>query len=216
MAFFDVVLQTGACLTPIGGSSDFVSRHVGVIRKHNDDDDKVTKIGKIRAYRIHVVQAAKQGVSLFEVCDDHSDELHRIHAALFEPGEYDFNEEVFQKFQPMDADCLVLDYVVIHPKWRGLKLGLLAVRKVIDLVGDGCGIVVGEMLPLSPHAPQILKVPATWVPVPETDEDFAAAKNKLRWHFRKMGFSRIGRTAYFGLSMARVAPTADDILKPKA
>jgi hypothetical protein len=40
----------------------------------------------------------------------------------------------------LDPDCLVFDYIVLHPRWRGLKLGLLAALNLIDLLGSGCGL----------------------------------------------------------------------------
>ena len=43
-------------------------------------------------------------------------------------------------FNAVEWDLLVLDYVVLVPKWRGLKIGLLAVRKMVDLLGGGCGL----------------------------------------------------------------------------
>jgi hypothetical protein len=42
----------------------------------------------------------------------------------------------------MDSDLLILDYIVLHPRWRGLKRGLLATRKLVDLLGGGCSLAV--------------------------------------------------------------------------
>jgi hypothetical protein len=63
-----------------------------------------------------------------------------------------------------DADLLVLDYVVSNPRWRGLKLGLLAVRKMVDLSGGGCGLVVSHIAPLRRDAHRMLRVPKVWLP----------------------------------------------------
>ena len=41
-----------------------------------------------------------------------------------------------------------------------LKLGLLAVRRLIDLVGGGCGLVVADIRPLNPSSHGDLGVPA--------------------------------------------------------
>jgi hypothetical protein len=53
----------------------------------------------------------------------------------------------------------VLGYVLLHPKWRGLRLGLLAARKMVDLVGGGCGLVVSHIAPLRDDAYDMLRVP---------------------------------------------------------
>ena len=41
-----------------------------------------------------------------------------------------------------------------------------------------------------------------------------AAVVKLRHYYRQMGFERIGRSSYYGLSMARKSPTLADLLRP--
>jgi hypothetical protein len=37
---------------------------------------------------------------------------------------------------------------------------------------------------------------------------------KLRRYYRQMGFERIGRSRYYGLSMARKTPTLAELLRP--
>jgi hypothetical protein len=118
------------------------------------------------------------------------------------------------QFEAMACDCLVLDYVALHPKWRGLKLGLLAARRLIDLLGGGCGLVVSHIAPPNRHAPRLLRIPTCWVPRHETAEAEKHAARKLRRYYRRMGFERIRRTPYYGLSMTRVTPTLADLLKP--
>jgi hypothetical protein len=118
------------------------------------------------------------------------------------------------RVEAMACHCLVLDYVVLHPKWRGLKLGLLAARRLIDLLGGGCGLVVSHIAPLNRNAPRLLRIPASWVPRHETREAEKLAARRLRRYFKRMGFERIGRTPYYGLSMTRLTPTLADLLKP--
>jgi len=110
------------------------------------------------------------------------------------------------RFDTMDSDCLILDYLILHPKWRGLKLGLLAVRKVVDMLGGGCGLTVADFWPLRQDAHEQLRVPASWIPALETRKERKVALFKLRRHFWQMGFTQIGRTPRFGLSMAQRVP----------
>jgi hypothetical protein len=65
-----------------------------------------------------------------------------VYAALFDPQADAIKDEVREQFDGFDADVLVLDYVLLSPKWRGPRLGLLAARKVIDLLRGGCGLAV--------------------------------------------------------------------------
>jgi hypothetical protein len=213
MTFFDLVLQTTASLHPDGEPEEYISEYKGFVRA-DGEDGAVRRVGKAHAYRIHAELVAEAGESLFEVCDAHSHEMHVLHTLLYEPDDYGFNEKLVAQFDAMACDCLVLDYVVLHPKWRGLKLGLLATRKLVDLLGAGCGLVVSDIRPLNQDAPSLLRIPASWVPRNATPEAEKLAARKLRRYFRRMGFERIGRTPYYGLSMSRVTPTLADLLKP--
>ena len=215
MTFFDLLLQTEASLHPDGDPDDFISEYTGFVRAEGDDGD-VRRVGEVHAYRIHASLAADARASLFEVCDAHSHEMHVLQTLLYEPNDYGFKQVLVERFGAVDFDCLVLDYVVLHPRWRGLKLGLLAARKLIDLLGGGCGLVVSDIAPLSHEAPGLLKIPAPWVPRNETREAKKQAARKLRRYFRRMGFERIGKTSYYGLSMTRVTPTLADLLKPQS
>jgi hypothetical protein len=209
MTFFDILLRTGASLHPDGEPDDFVSTWKGVIRAEGEDGVK-RKVGRIRACRIQAEAAAGAGEPLFDVCDAHSDELHVIHSLLYEPGEYHYRERIVRRFDEAGLDTLVLDYVVLNPKWRGLRLGLLAARKAIDLLGGGCGLVVSHIAPLRPEAAELLNIPQEWLPAEELEEGV----RKLRRYFRRMGFERIGRTPYYALSMARKVPTLAELLRP--
>src|SRR5262249_26033586 len=136
MASFDIHLQTCGTLHPDGGPSDFISAYTGVIRCYRDRDDKGFKVGKVKAYRIHADLARQSGESVFDVCDAHSQELHAVYAAVFDPDGGDLKHSLREQFDGFDSDVLVLDYVLLQPRWRGLRLGLLAARKLIDLLGS--------------------------------------------------------------------------------
>src|SRR5690242_10403968 len=93
MASFDVILQTSGNLHPDGEPDDFISEHAGFVRCYRDEDGRVTRVGKVHAYRIHAESAAQHGETLFDVCDAHSHELHVLHTLLYEPDQYNFKEE---------------------------------------------------------------------------------------------------------------------------
>jgi hypothetical protein len=109
---------------------------------------------------------------------------------------------------------LVLDYVLLSPRWRGLKIGLLAARKLIDLLGGGCGLAVSWIYPLNPDADEFRKVPKGWIPCHADEAGKREARRKLRRYYRQMGFKRVGRTRLDGLSLARVTPTLADLIRP--
>jgi hypothetical protein len=212
LASFNISVRTGGSLHPDVEPSDFVSSYVGVITCTDDDTGEVTRVGRVTAVRVHAGLAQDAGIPLFDVCDDYSHELATLHALLYEPNSYSFREPLMLRFEAMESDLLVLDYVVLNPRWRKLKLGLLAVRKFVDLVGGGCGLAVSFIASLRHDAAPLLRVPKSWLPRHETKDDRKVAAVRLRGYFRQMGFERLGRTGYYALPLNLVTPNATELL----
>lgn len=212
MASFDIVLKTRGSLHPDGEPSEFVSGYSGVVTCTDDETGEVTKVGKLAALRVHAALAQGAGESLFDVCDAHSGELHHLHTLLYEPNGYALKEELVRRFDAVESDILILDYVVLAPEWRRLKLGLLAARRLVDLVGGGCGLAVSLVAPLRHGAAKLLRVPPSWLPRHESKEERREATIKLRRYFRRMGFRRLGRTPYYALPLNQVTPSAAELL----
>ena len=214
MATFDIRLRTGTTLHPDCDPSDYVSVYTGVILYSRERDGRVFKAGRVKAYRIHAGLAERGGESTFDVCDAYSQELHEVYAALFDAKTDDLKDDVRDGFDAIEPDVLVLDYVLLHPRWRGLRLGLLAARKLIDLLGGGCGLTVAHIAPLYAGADEFTNVPAGWVPRHANKEERHEAVKKLRGYFRRMGFRRIAGTRFHGLSMSQIVPTLAELLRP--
>jgi hypothetical protein len=212
MASFDIVVKTRVSLHPDGEPTQFVSAYDAIITCTDDQTGDVTKVGRVHAIRVNAALAENAGEPLFDVCDAHSGELHHLHALLYEPDGYGFREAIAQSFDAVETDLLVLDFVVLSPRWRRLKLGLLAVRKLVDLVGGGCGLAVSLIAPLRHSAAKVLRVSPSWLPKHTSKEQRRAATVKLRRYFRRMGFRRLGRTPYYALSMSQVTPGATELL----
>jgi hypothetical protein len=215
MASFDLALRTRASLHPHGEPDEFVTEHTGHITCTRDTDGRVSKVGLVKAYRVHVALAHEAGESLFDVFDAHSQPMADLYAALFDVAQEGLSEAVRDQFDAFDSDLLILDYVLLAPRWRGLRIGLLAARKLVDLLGGGCGLVVSWVCPLNPDADEFQKVPKGWVPRAEGEGEERAARKRLRRHFARMGFERIAGTRYDGLSLTRITPTLADLLRPK-
>jgi hypothetical protein len=210
---FDLAIHTGTGLHPYGEPADFISDYTGFLRYRRPEDHNIFQVGKLHAYRIHADLAFDNGKSLMDVYDAYPKELHNVYAAVYDPTQDQFNDAVVEQFCPLDCDCLVLDFVVLHPKWRGLRLGLLAVRKFVDIVGGGCGVTVARIWPLNPATHVARGVPASWLPRHESREGTREAVRKLRRYFELMGFERIGKTPYCGLPMTKRTPTVTDLLR---
>lgn len=200
-------------LHPDGEPSRFVSLHRGVIRYEREKDGKAFKIGRVLAYRLQAGLAADAAENLFEVCDAHSAELLDAFAVLYEPSGYSFREQFVRRYTALETDLLLIDYVVIHPHWRGLRLGLLALRRTADLLGGGCSLVASRILPLSPDGADEVRVPASWIPRHETTKARRRAAVRLRRYARRMGFVRVDGTSYYVLPLNHVTPSAEDLLR---
>jgi len=212
VASFDVVLTTRASIHPDGEPSQFVSEYDGNVLCVDDRTGKPTTVGRVRAHKVHAGLASDDGESLFEVCDCHSGELHYLQTLLYKPHSYEFKGPLKRRYHAFEPDLLVLDWVVLHPKWRGLRLGLLVVRKVVDLLGNGCGLAVSEIAPLRHDAHRYLDVPRAWVPERSTAAERRRAGASLRRYFRGMGFRRLGRTPVYVFPMALKTPDAGELL----
>ena len=204
MSSFDLVLKTSASLHPNGEPDRFISAHEGVIRRTRDCDGKVSTVGLVRAYRIHSNLAEEAGEPLFDVCDCHSQEMHDLCAALFDAETDDIRAGL---------DILVLDYVLLSPRWRGLKLGMMAARRMIDLLGGGCGLAVSHVAPLNANAAEFSRVPVGWIPLHAGKDEEREARQKLRRCFRRMGFRRVGGTRFHAMSLSLKTPTLEDIVR---
>ncbi len=213
MAFFDLVLQTESSLHP-GSASAYVSSYTGAIRCARPSDGKICRVGKVLAHRIHTDLAWRDDASIVEACSAHSRDLQRVYRALFDAEEDDLRLGIRSLFDVASSDVLVLDHVVIHPRWRGVKLGLLAVRRLIDLLGGGCGLVVARFAPLSPEAAALHGVPLDWVPQAAGRHERREALAKLRRYFRRLGFERIHGTRLHGVSTAWYIPSLAELLRP--
>lgn len=178
------------------------------------DNGVLHRVGRAHAWHVYMGLATNQGESLLDIFDAHSQPMCHLYAALFDPETDYFTDAIIRQLEAMNSDLLVLDYVVLNPRWRGLKLGLLAARKMVDLLGGGCGLVVSHIAPLRPDAYRMLRVPKAWLPKNKTAEGRKQAVVNLRRYFRQMGFARIGRTCYYGMSMTRTMPTLADLLRP--
>lgn len=212
MVSFDVVLKTRASIHPDGEPSEFVSEYDGEVVCYDEVTGEPTTVGRLRAHKVHAGLASDVGESLFEVCDCHSGELHALQTLIYKPHSYEFRGGLQRRFHAFEPDLLVLDWVVLDPRWRGLRLGLLVVRKLVDLLGGGCGLTVSEIAPLRPDAHEYLRVPREWLPERSTDAERRRAGASLRGYFRGMGFRRLGRTPVYVLPMALKTPDARELL----
>lgn len=191
MSDFDIHCQTTVPLSSYESPDDFVVEITGTVRHEGEP------IGEFRLLKVLLGLACNYGENIFDIFDSHSRELCEIYETLFDPETGDIREEIDEQFQCLGSDLLIIDSIVLSPKWRGIRLGLLALRKLIDLHEGDCCLVVCRPYPLEDA---------------DTPERRRAGRVKLRRYFKRLGFRRIGRTPFYGLSTTRVMPKFEDVL----
>jgi hypothetical protein len=197
MGWFEITCETAVPLAPYDEPDDFVVTYAGkVIRV---DDEQEAEAGRFTLYRVQVSLAWDYRQSLFEVCDAHSRLLHDAYAALFNPRTDDLKKRVQGQFDCLEPDLLVFDDLTLAPQWRGLRLGVLVLRRLIDLHGSGCGLAVCRPYPTEGA---------------QTPDQVRAGTVKLRRYVKELGFRRVGKSSFYGLSMSQQAPRYEDLLRP--
>jgi hypothetical protein len=76
--------------------------------------------GSIRASLIQFSEALDHGISAERLGDGISGDIAEYWEYLFDPETGRPKEEIQNEFEMVDLDLLIIDYIVIHPEFRGL------------------------------------------------------------------------------------------------
>lgn len=212
---YDIRFSVERPLMPSEEPDDYVIDIEGDIRFTQSARSRDV-VGQISARRLQAGRAYEDGMSLFEICDSVDQSLHDYASAV-----YDFDEEsILESISDgcSGADLLIVESIQILPAHRGNRLGLFAMRRTIDTVGDGCAVVVIKPFPLQYSTARDLS--SAQRPEWETQmamQSFTATEKagfaKLRKHWAQLGFKRIGRTDYFALDMQVKRPSYEELLR---
>lgn len=85
-----------------------------------------------------------------------------------------------------DKNVLIVDRIILKQDYRNQAIGLFAIKKVIDVLSGGCGVVAIRPFPLQ-YSRGVNS---------ENIVDATNAKNKLITHFNKIGFLPLGKTGW--------------------
>jgi len=192
MGDFDILCQTTVPLSSYNEPDDFVVKYRATIQHDGEP------IGEAVLYKVLLGLACNYGQHPFDIFDAHSDNLLAYYEAVFDPETGDIREVIDDQFECTGSDLLIVDSIVLERKWRGLKLGLLALRRLIDLHETECRLVVCQPYPLENA---------------DTPVERREGKVKLRRYFKNLGFRRIGRTDFYGLSTTHIMPKFEDVLR---
>ena len=172
---------------------------------HQDDD--VAAVGLAHVLRLRM--AKDYGVGPAEVIEACHEELSPLYAAMFDPAT-DVLRPAYAKPSSF-RDIFYIAGLKVAAAHRGHDLGLFTIKRLRDMFGEGCAVMVLRAVPLRPydyHKPEALdnnpslvdrldsKVYAT-----PFNLDGELAKAKLRAHFEKIGMKRVGATDFMVFDM---------------
>ncbi len=129
--------------------SEFVVEIDVRIDRYDGNQEQTVQIGGASLFLIDEQRVLDYGESLLEVMDAHSQELTDVYSALFD-AEGDYWEE-FEEQDFLGRSLLYIDFLYLHPEYRGHRIGQLAMLGLIESFGAGADIVVTEPDPLYFH-----------------------------------------------------------------
>jgi hypothetical protein len=174
----------------------------------DDPTDPKRIAGSLSCYIIKLGLATDLGVDALEACDAESQDLLEYGEAVLDPKSGHIKESVAEQFEAAWGDILVIHCATILPAYRGRKLGLFGAKRMIELFGHG--LVVCRPQPLQ-HVPAFAhRTDETGMRYDLFAKSKTEAKKTLRAYWSQLGFERIGRSDFFGLSLARRLPDIGD------
>jgi len=184
--------------------SEFVVEIEVRIDRYDGNQEQTLQIGGASLFVIDERRVLDYGESLLEVMDAHSQELTDVYSAFFD-AEGDYREE-FEEQDFLGRSLLYIDFLYLHPEYRGHRIGQLAMLGLIESFGAGADVVVTEPDPLYfREEERNLKLQLLR---PSTEEAWASVKRKLCDYWKPLGFLPAQRNQdILFLSRAKQSPT---------
>src|SRR5258708_14515054 len=120
--------------------TDFVHSIVGRITAEPESGGKEDG-GHIGASLVQFGEALDHGISAERLGDGISGDISEYWEHLFDVETGYPKEEIQNEFEVVDLDLLIIDYVTVHPKFRGLRIAESAIHRTMDIFGTGGGLV---------------------------------------------------------------------------
>jgi len=155
--------------------------------------EKRVQVGEMNGYLVQVNYARGRHEDLFCIFDDHSIDFATCFGRLFDKRRNDFKKGLLE-VPPINDDILLIDDLIIYPKYRGNSLGLKAIMNVMKTFGLSCGIVLCQALSLQYHVSRDIKDFKKRIGTKLLFVDRKSSISKIAKHLQKIGFIRIRGT----------------------
>ena len=182
--------------------ADFVHSILGKISAKYEDQGDEENAGYIKATLVQFGEAMDHGISTERLGDGIDGNIAEYWELLFDLDTGCWKEEVLNEYEASGCDLLIVDCMEISPKFRGTRLGQIAIERTIDIFGPVCGLVACKPWPLqfTPAFARDRKA-LNRLKAPGVGQDEAV--RKLRAYWSKLGFWPLGQTGIYLLGMAQ-------------
>jgi hypothetical protein len=182
--------------------ADFVHSILGkIFAKYQDREDE-EDVGYIRATLVQFGEATDHGISTERLGDGIDGNIAEYWELLFDSDTGYWKEEVLDEYEASGSDLLIIDCMEISPKFRGTRVGQIAIERTIDIFGPVCGLVACRPWPLqfTPAFARDRKA-LNRLKAPGVGQDEAV--RKLRAYWSRLGFWPLGETGIYLLGIAQ-------------
>jgi hypothetical protein len=181
--------------------TDFVHSILGRMTAEPEGRGK-EDAGYIGASLVQFGEALNHGIRAERLGDGISGDISEYWEHLFDVETGYPKEEIQNEFEVVDLDLLIIDYVAVFPKFRGLGIAESAIHRTIDIFGTGCGMVACKPWPLQ-FTPSVADDPEALKRLAPPNIGKAEAVRKLRSYWSRLGFWPLGNTGIYLLSVSQ-------------
>ena len=181
--------------------TDFVHAILGTITAETESRGK-EDAGHIQGSLVQFGEALDHGIGAERLGDGISGDISEYWEYLFDVETGYPKEEIQNEFEVVDLDLLIIDYVAIHPEFRGLGIAESAIHRTIDIFGTGCGLVACKPWPLQ-FTPSVADDQEALKRLALPNVSKGEALRKLRSYWSRLGFWPLGNTGIYLMSVSQ-------------
>jgi hypothetical protein len=177
------------------------------------ENDTREVAGEFRVCYADLAGAFNNGVSPFDVLDVEQ-ETSAFYSLLDPEDDHEFSSKVTKVLDAelFDMNVLMIHYLSILPEFRGRRLGLAVLRKLMERFQTGAGVVALKPFPLQfldSHGEE-----SDWdkkLKLKSLAKDKRTAERKLRSYYSRLGFKSVPGTDLMVRDTTRKIPALDEL-----
>jgi GNAT superfamily N-acetyltransferase len=194
----------------------FCHEWTGDVRLFTRDFAPGERIGTFSCCVVDAMASVNERVSL-DCTFDYSATTLRFWDELFEP-DGDFKDKVAKRINAIgvwNPNILILERLLILPRYRGHGYGLAALAGIIEAFRTGVGVVAMQPYPLQFEAPPIRedeRAEFERYGLGDFKSSLPASRARLRKYYGRLGFRHVPRTNMMVRSPDLPLPEEDELL----